>query len=177
MPLRPNDCNRNAGLGVERNQMIAGRDRQDALVAFAVGPVRDAAARSLARRHFAALAFVHSPHPQLFARLRIDGDDRAAHPRLRVHHAVHHQRRHLHVVVGTRAEVVGLEPPGDAQVLGVVFVDLIERRVLRAARLAGVRAPFTVRRRRTAPNRATAARDDEQTYERKEPARHGTSEV
>src|SRR5207237_8933082 len=39
-----------AVLRVERDQAIARRDVEHALVAFAVGPVRDAAARELARR-------------------------------------------------------------------------------------------------------------------------------
>src|SRR5207249_93086 len=38
------------GLGVERDETVARRDVQDAIVAAAVGPVRDAAARQLARR-------------------------------------------------------------------------------------------------------------------------------
>ena len=126
--------------------MIARRHRENALVPFAVGPVRDAASRSLARRPVAALALVHPPHPQLLARLGIDRDDGAAHAGLRVHDAIDHERRHLHVVVGPGTEVVGLEPPRDAQVPGVLFVDLIERGILRAARVAGVRAPFAVRR-------------------------------
>ena len=107
--------------------MISGRHRHDALVALAVGPVGDAAAGTLAGRAFAALAFVHPPHPQQLARRRVDGDDRAACARLGVHDAVDHQRRHLHVEVGPRAEVVALEPPRDAQALGVLLIDLVER--------------------------------------------------
>ena len=144
--------------------MIARRHRQDALVAFAVGPVRHAAACSLTRRHFAALALVHPPHPQLLARLRIDGDDGAAHARLCVHDAIRHERGHLHVVVGPGTKVVGLEPPGDAQVLGVLFVDLIERGILgttRARRRTSAihrwsprTVPTSTRRRRRATLRA-----------------------
>ena len=175
MPLRPNDRTGHAGLRVQRNELIAGRDGENAFVAFAVGPVRDAATRSLARRAFAALALVHAPHPQLLARFGIDRHDRAPHARLRVHDAVHHERRHLHVVVGTHAVVVGLEPPRDAQVLDVVFVDLVERGVFRAARFAGVRPPFAVRRAVLRGQRGDG--DDEQTCERKEPARHGEPPV
>ena len=170
MPLRPNDGTGHAGLRVQRDEVIAGRDSENALVPLAVGPVRDAAARSLARRPFTALALVHAPHPQLLARLGIDRDDRAPHAGLRVHDAVHHERRHLHVVVGPHAVVVGLEPPRDAQVLDVVFVDLVERGVLRAAGLAGIRPPFAVRRAVLRGQRDDG--DDEQTCERKEPARH-----
>ena len=50
MPLVPNELISCAGLRVERDEPIAGRDVDDALVALAVGPVRDAAARELPRR-------------------------------------------------------------------------------------------------------------------------------
>ena len=41
--------NRLARLGVQRNQAVADGDKQDAVVAFAVGPIRDTAARQFAR--------------------------------------------------------------------------------------------------------------------------------
>ena len=40
-PFLPNDCDRLAGLRVQLDQAIAGGDVDDALVAAAVGPVRD----------------------------------------------------------------------------------------------------------------------------------------
>ena len=57
---------RDAGLGVERDQLIARRHVDDARFR-AVGPVREPAARELARRRFAALAFVLAVHPEHFA--------------------------------------------------------------------------------------------------------------
>ncbi len=62
---------RHAGLGVQLDEMIAGRDEQDALVAMAIGPIRDAAIVE-SHRVRAALAFVIAIHPQRFARGRID---------------------------------------------------------------------------------------------------------
>ena len=56
MPSVPNELISAPVLRVERDQAIAGRDVEDALVAAAVGPVRDAAARQLPRRDAGALA-------------------------------------------------------------------------------------------------------------------------
>src|SRR5262249_7642797 len=52
-----------AVLRVERNQAIAGRHVEDALVALAVGPVRDATARQLARRDRGAVALTIAVRP------------------------------------------------------------------------------------------------------------------
>ena len=64
---------RHAGLGVERDQPIAGRDVEDALF-FAVGPVGEAMAGKLPRRILAALAFVFAVHPAQFAGGGVEGD-------------------------------------------------------------------------------------------------------
>ena len=61
---------RRAVLRVERDQPIAGRDVEDALVAAAVGPVREAAARELTRRDAGALAFAQAVRPDQLAGLR-----------------------------------------------------------------------------------------------------------
>ena len=65
-----------ARLGVERRQVIARRDDDDAL-ARAVGPVGRPAAGELTRRLLPADAFVHPPHPE---RLAVLGIDRGRHP-------------------------------------------------------------------------------------------------
>ena len=57
-----------------------------------------------------------------------------------------HQRRRLEVELRPRAERVGLEPPGDFELVEVVRVDLIERRVARVAEIAAVGPPLAVRR-------------------------------
>jgi hypothetical protein len=67
---------RYTGLGVERDHLIARGHVNDA--AFGpVGPIRETAARELARRRFAALAFLLAVHPDHFAARRIERDDRA----------------------------------------------------------------------------------------------------
>ena len=71
-PVPAKRWNRHAGFRVQRDEVIAGRDSENALVSLAIGPVRDASPRSLARRTFTALALVHAPHPQLLARFGVD---------------------------------------------------------------------------------------------------------
>ena len=66
-----------AGLGVERDQPVAGRDVEDALF-LAVGPISEAAAGKLARRGLAALAFVLAMHPEHLAGGGIQRDHGAA---------------------------------------------------------------------------------------------------
>ena len=58
-----------AGLRVERDEPVAGRDVEDALV-LAVGPVRDAAAGQLARRRRRARAFALANAPTSTRRSR-----------------------------------------------------------------------------------------------------------
>ena len=60
---------RHAGLRVQRDQAVAGRDVDDAVVTLAVGPVREAAARELARRVDGARAFLLGVHPDQLAGL------------------------------------------------------------------------------------------------------------
>ena len=62
----------------------------------------------------------------------------------RVHHAVDHERRAFQLVFGARAQVVGLEAPGDFELAEVGRVDLIERRVAVVAQVAGVGRPLAV---------------------------------
>ena len=110
---------RNAGLGIERDQPIAGRDVENPLVA-AVGPVRQAAAGELAGRRLAARAFALAVHPHLLAGCRVERDDRPPRAGGRVDDAAHHQRRRLELVLGSRAEAVGLESPGHFELAEIV---------------------------------------------------------
>ena len=64
-----------AGLRVQRDELIARRHVENSLLA-SIGPVRQAAARELPGRHRGAGAFAFAVHPQLFARFRIERDDR-----------------------------------------------------------------------------------------------------
>ena len=95
MPSCAERADRRAGLRVERDEPIAGRDVENALVALAVGPVRDAAARQLARRGGGALPFAQLCTQISSPVLRVERDDRAARAGGRVEHAVDHERRAL----------------------------------------------------------------------------------
>ena len=64
--------NRNARPGVERDQLEAGRDQQNAAVVLAVAPIRQAAILR-ARSTVAARAFVQAIHPQGLASGGIHG--------------------------------------------------------------------------------------------------------
>ena len=142
---------RSAGFRVERDEAIARRDVEDPFFA-AVGPVRQAAARELARRGFAALAFVLAVHPQQLAGCRVERDDGPPRAGGRVDDAVDHQRRRFELVLGPRTEAVGLEPPRDLELAEVVGVDLIERRIPRVAEVGAVGRPLAVFRARLAGN-------------------------
>ena len=153
---------RDAGLRVQRNHVVAGSDGDDALVTLAVGPVREPASGALARarrRRACLRPCATSTTSRRWRDQRHDGAPRAG---LHVHHVADDDRHRLHVEVGTRAEVVGLEAPRDAQVLGVVLVDLVERRIFRAARLGGIGAPLAVFRARAGQPAATSSTPEQQ---------------
>ena len=150
MPSSPKLVDALAGARVERDHLIARRHVDDARV-VAVLPVREAAARELARRDLAALAFVEPMHPEQLAVAGVERDDGAARARRRVDDAVDHQRRRLKVVFAVRAEIVGLEAPRDLEPAEVARVDLVERRVARVAEVAAVRAATRRSARRAAP--------------------------
>ena len=65
-----------AGLRIERDQPVAGRDVEDPRLP-AVAPVREAAARQLPRRRRAARAFVLAVHPEHLAGRGVERDDGA----------------------------------------------------------------------------------------------------
>ena len=159
-----------AGLRIERHELEAGRDDDDALVR-AVSPVGDAAVH-LARRLIEARALVRPPGPQRLAGAGIGRHDVAARTGGEVQHAVHHDRRRLGVErLGRRAEVVEPPGPGDLQVLDVVAGDLIERRVARAAFDGAVGPPFhrLGTGRRAGRGRAALALEGERPGERPPP--------
>ncbi len=137
-----------AGLRVQRDEPVAGRVIEDPLVAAAVGPVGDAASRELARRQAGALALAQAVRPDQLAGLRVERDHRASRAGRRVEHALHHQRRAFELELGERAEVVGLEPPGDLELAEVRAVDLIQRGVAAAGEIGGVVRPLAVLRAR-----------------------------
>ena len=66
-----------SGLRIEGDHLVARRDIEDSLF-LAVAPVRQAPARQLARRDFAAFPFGKTEHPAHLAVGRIQRHDRAA---------------------------------------------------------------------------------------------------
>ncbi len=137
--------NRLAGLRVERDEAVAGGDVDDAIVTLAVGPVGESAARQLARRPArGALALVHAVGPLQLAGARLHRDHRAARAGRGIEHPLDHDGRAFELGFGTRTEVVGLQAPRHFELADVAAVDLIERRVLRAAEVRGVHRPLAV---------------------------------
>jgi hypothetical protein len=134
-----------SGLRVQLDEAVANGEEEDALVAFAVRPVREAAARELARRDLGAPTLIHAVDPSLFTGARIDGHYRAAGAGSGIHHAVDHQGRSFELVLEAGAEVVGLEPPRHFQLVEVRRIDLIERHVPAARDVSVVGRPLTTR--------------------------------
>src|SRR5712691_2563907 len=99
-----------AVLRVELDEPVAGRHINDAVVAFAVGPVRHAAARELPRRDRRAPPFAKAVRPDHLAGLPVERDDGAARAAGGVEKALDRKRRPLELVFGPGTEVVGLEP-------------------------------------------------------------------
>ena len=132
-----------AGRGVERDQLVSRRDVKNASGAPIV-PVGQASARQPARRLLPALSLVEPMHPEQLARHGVECRHRAPPARRRVHHAVHHERRALEVELGPRTETVGLEGPGQFEIVEVLRRDLIERRVAGTGQVAAVGRPLLV---------------------------------
>ena len=86
---------------------------------LAVGPVGDAAARQLTRGVRGARTFAQAVDPDLLAGLRIERDDRTARAGGGIDDTLDHQRRALKLELGTRSEVVGLEPPRHLELVEV----------------------------------------------------------
>ncbi len=107
-----------AGLGVKRDQPVAGRDIEDSLFS-AVGPIRESTARELPGRAVAARAFVLAVHPQQLARRRIQRHHGPPRPGRRDRAAIDHQRRTFELEFGPRTKRVGLEPPRDFELVEV----------------------------------------------------------
>ena len=81
-------------------------------------------------------------HPLHLAGGGVERDDRATRAGGGVDPSADHQRRALEVELRPRSKVVGLEPPGNLEVVEVVLVDLIERLVARAREIGAVGAPL-----------------------------------
>src|SRR5207247_6794672 len=102
----------------------------------------------------------------------VERDDGAAAAGCRIQHAVHHQRRRLEVECRARAERVGLEPPGDLEVLEIARGDLIERRGAGAGEIAAVSRPLGVFHANSGPDEHA---DDRQESERSQTKTSGAT--
>jgi hypothetical protein len=145
------------GLGVQRHE-VAPDVREDPRVA-SVGPIRDAARRPAAGGALAVWPRRQRVEPDGLAGSRVERGHRAD-GRAHVEETVDHQRRVL--IVGrpkrVRVEVPQFlghtrSAPRNLQFLDAVFVDLIERRVFRAALVARVGRPVAILVRRAAGHR------------------------
>ena len=139
-----------ARLRVERHEVLAADDEDALVVARRVVPVAHAARGAAARPAGAVLE--RRVDPRGLAGGGIDGRRL---PEVRAHEqaAADHERRglqrrvELQLGVAVGQLVIHRAPaPGDAQVLHVAGADLVQRRVLRAARVPGVAAPLAARR-------------------------------
>jgi len=137
--------NGDAGLRVQRDQAVAGGHVDHAVVALAVGPVRKAAAGQLARGVDGAgrLPSPRAPRSAHRSSRRARRRSGACHP-WRRWNALDHQRRAFELELGTGAEVVGLEPPRNLELVEIAAVDLIEWRVARAFDVGRVVRPLAV---------------------------------
>ena len=132
-----------AGLGVQRDQLIARRGVEDARF-LAVAPINRTAAGKLARRGSAACAFLLAMHPDQLARHRIQRNHRAARAGRGIDHPAHFQRRALELEFLAVADVVSLEAPGHFQLGEVRRVDLVQRLVFAAVDVAQIDRPIHI---------------------------------
>ena len=137
-----------AGRRVERVQPLAPVRDQPALAP--VGPVRDATVAGAAVA--GGRLVVGALHPDRFAGRRVPRLDQTDRVR-RVHHTVDHQgRRPVRIGVAQVGDDVqnrlidGGPRPGDAQLIDIVRINLIERRVLCRAVVGAMGAPLSVGR-------------------------------
>jgi hypothetical protein len=98
----------------------------------------------LPRRDGATAAFVLAVDPQHLARRGVRCHDRASRAGDGVDLAADHQRCGFELIFRTRAQVIGLQPPGDFELAEVTRVDLVERRVPRVGEIRAVCGPFPV---------------------------------
>ena len=143
MPLRPKYGSRLAGLRVEGDQVVAGRDRVDDAAALHLG-VGDALAVVLAGRGLPARLLLHPPHPEGLAGGGVDGHDRAALAGHGVEPVADLDRRAPVDEVGLGPVVGRVPAPGDLELARVLGVDLVERRIAAAGLVPAPVAPLAL---------------------------------
>src|SRR5262249_28050337 len=83
-------------------------------------------------------------HPDQLTSVRFERNNRSARSSSRVEDAINHQRRALQFVFGPSTQVVGLETPRYLELVEIVGVNLIERRIASAGQIAGVVWPIAI---------------------------------
>src|SRR6185295_9343831 len=107
-----------------------------------IRPVRDAAGVRARGTGF-AMVLGGPPGPQRIAGAAIGRNDRMARAERKIQHAIHLDRSDFG---GRIPEVVELPAPGRLEILEVFAVDLIKRRIARAAGLRRIGAPLPILR-------------------------------
>ena len=130
------------GVSVEFQQLIAHADPDDAVIAFTVGPVGNAATGELTGRVDGALAFLKYVDPVHFACLRVERDYGFAVAAGGIDHAAHHQRRAFQFVFRAGTHVVCFETPRYFKVVEVGGINLIEGQVFAPPDVRSVPGPF-----------------------------------
>ena len=122
-----------SGLGIERDQHVAGHHDEYPLVAAPVGPVADPATRASRQRIDnvgpSRQLTGGAPLPQQLPGGRIESRHVAVHSRRRVHHAVDDQGTDLRRDWRPRSEVPCRKTPRDLKIADVGGVDLIGGRI------------------------------------------------
>src|SRR6185503_9932399 len=114
--------NASAGLGIQRDEAVAGSHVDDPVVALSVTPVRQPASGQLPGRVSGSLAFELRVNPNELSSIGLECDYRPSCARCRVDHAVNHERRAFELVLGPGAKVVCLEAPRDFELVEVLRV-------------------------------------------------------
>jgi hypothetical protein len=142
-PVQPEVGQGSTGVGVERGQVVAGRDRVDDTAAIDLR-VGDCLAVVLSRGGLPARIVPHPPHPQRLARGRVDRHHGASLTGDGVELVAHLERRGPVDEIGLGAVVGRFPAPCDLELPDVARVDLIQRRIAAAALVPAPVAPLAV---------------------------------
>src|SRR5438093_7366601 len=124
--------------------MESGKDRKDSLI-LSIGPIGHTTSGIFPGCLAIPFAFIHPIHPERIARPCIRSDHSAVIARGEIENAVDVEWSRLALKLSP-AEIIRLPRPGDFEVLHIVAVDLIQRRIARTAQFASVRSPLSILR-------------------------------
>src|SRR4029077_3069986 len=111
-------------------------------------PVGDASSGKLPRSDRSPLAFTKAMRPDQLTRLRIECDYGSPRASGRVQNAFDHEGGAFQLVLREGTEIVGLESPGNLELVEVRGVDLIQWRVPCPFQISAVNGPLAVCRAR-----------------------------